>query len=292
MDDLAFARALGRLGEGSDPFAVATIVRTVGSSLGKPGFKILISHEGEVLAGSLGGGCPEGPVVAAARRAMKEARPSMLRVYLEDADAAVQATVEAADEEVHLETDCGGVLEVYVEPYIPKERLVIVGQGGRDAVEDHLVQLGRLLGFHLVVVDHAPSLSAEPDELLDDLEFDVQAFPWRPSDAVVLLVKSERSVGMLADLSGFDLRYVGLLASRSRGRKTLEALRKQGVSKEFLDRVRTPVGLDIGARSPEEIALSILAEIVAVRRGKELRGEDGAARKSATKRPTEAHERG
>lgn len=282
MNDLAFARALGRLGEGTDPFAVATIVRTVGSSLGKPGFKILIAHDGEVLAGSLGGGCPEGPVVAAAQKAMKKGRPTVLRVYLEDTDAAVQATVEAADDEVHVETDCGGVLEVYVEPYLPRDRLVILGQGGRDDVEDHLVQLGKALDFNVVVVDHAPSLSSPPDELLDALDFDLRAYPWQPSDAVVLLVKSEASVGMLADLSACDVRYVGLLASRSRARKNVQELRDRGVSQSFLDRVRTPVGLDIGARTPGEIALSILAEIVAVRRGgrppePEETGRGGAA---------------
>lgn len=268
MDDLAFARAVGRLGEGSDPFAVATIVRTAGSTLGKPGFKILISHQGEVLAGTLGGGCPEGPVVAAARKSMEEGRPTMLRVHLEDVEAAVQATVEPADDEVHVETDCGGMLEVYVEPYVPRERLIILGQGGRDDVEDRLVELGKLLGFHVTVVDHAPSLSVEPDRLLDDLDFEAEAFPWRPSDTVVLLVKSERSVGMLEGLSVSGVRYVGLLASRSRAEKNLRALREKGVPGDFLRRVHTPVGLDLGARTPAEIALSILAEAVAVRHGR------------------------
>ncbi len=273
MDDFAFARNLGEMGRGLNPFAVATIVRTFGSSLGKPGFKIIVSHEGEVLQGTLGGGCPEGPIIATALEAIKEGVPALVRVYLEDVDSSIKASVERVEDEIHVETDCGGGMDIYIEPYLPKERLVIVGQGGRDEIEDHLVKLGRMLDFHVVVVDHAPDLSTQADELLDDLDFDFNAFEWSSSDSVVLLAKSERTVGILADLSGTGVRYVGLLASGKRARKNLKALRDRGIPEDYLKRVRTPIGVDMGAESPAEIALSIMAEVVASRHGRILPGK-------------------
>ncbi len=272
MDSFAFARMLGELAHGDDPFAVATIVRTYGSTLGKAGFRILVSKEGEVLQGTLGGACPEGPIVSAAMEALAEGRPRMVRVHLEGLESSVQVSIERLEDEVHVETECGGGMDIYIEPYVQAERLVILGHGGRDELEDRLVALGKMLDFRVVVVDHSPALSIEPDELHDELDFDLRAFEWRSTDTAVILNRTERVVGMLQDLQGSGVRYVGLLASRNRAEKTLEALEKKGLSKEYLETIRTPVGLDIGAVGPGEIALSIMAEVVAARRGKDVAG--------------------
>lgn len=276
MDSLAFATLMGDLARADDPFAVATIVRTFGSTLGKPGFRILVSKEGEVLHGSLGGACPEGPIVSAAVEAMAEGRPRLVRVHLEGLESSIQASIERVEDEVHLETECGGGMDIYIEPYVQAERLVILGHGGRDELEDRLVALGKMLDFRVVVVDHSPALSTEPDELHDELDFDLGAFEWRPTDTVVILSRTERSTGMLEDLSGSGVRYVGLLASRKRAQRSLDALRRKGVTEEYLETIRTPVGMDIGAIGPGEIALSIMADVVAARRGKRLSGNRSA----------------
>lgn len=263
---------MGDLARADDPFVVATIVRTFGSTLGKPGFRILVSKEGQVLHGTLGGACPEGPIVSVAIEALAEGRPRLIRVYLEGTESSIKASIERVEDEVHVETECGGGMDIYVEPYIQAERLVILAHGGRDELEDRLVALGKMLDFRVVVVDHSPALSTEPDELHDELDFDVGSFAWRPTDTVLILNRTERSTGILEDLSGAGLRYVGLLASRKRAERNLDALRKKGVAKEYLETVRTPVGLDIGAIGPAEIALSIMADVVAARRGKVMPG--------------------
>lgn len=265
MDDFAFARAMGALAAGEAPFAVATIVRTFGSTLGKPGFRLLIGADGAVLEGSLGGGCPEGPIVSAALEAIESGRPRLLRVYLQDAEAAVKATVAPVEEEVHVEVDCGGGMDVYVEPFRPTPRLVLLAGSGQDAVVDHLVPLAKALEFTVIVVGRAPD--AGEDEVHDPLDFDLSAFAWRPSDAVLVLTRTERSVGLLEELSRTPVAYVGLMASRRRARRTREALEDHGVPEAFRRSLHAPVGLDIGARTPGEIALSILAEIVALQRG-------------------------
>ncbi len=229
----------------------------------------MVNKEGEVLHGTLGGACPEGPIVAAALEAIAEGRPRMMRVYLEEAESSIRASVERVEDEVHVETDCGGGMDVYIEPYVAAERLIILGHGARDELEDRLVEMGKALEFHVVVVGHTPS-STKPDEFHEELDFDIKTFQWRPTDTVLILSRTERSVGMLEDLSTSGVRYVGLLASQKRAGKNLESLKRKRVSQEYLKTVKTPVGIDIGAVGPAEIALSILADVVAARHGKSL----------------------
>ncbi len=102
------------------PFAVATVVNTEGSSLGKPGFKVLISDKGDVLLGSLGGSCPESAITDVAKETMKTGVPKTIKVFLESTENAVQAMVKGRNEdEIHVETNCGGMMVIYVEPYLP-----------------------------------------------------------------------------------------------------------------------------------------------------------------------------
>ncbi|MDV3244719.1 MAG: XdhC family protein [Nitrososphaerales archaeon] len=250
---------------------MATVVKTEGSSLGKPGFKVIISKEGEVLYGSLGGVCPEAAIVATAKKTMTTGQPKSVKVYLEDVESSVEGVVKSQNEdEIHVETNCGGTMEIYVEPYLPQERLVIVGQGGKDDVEDALLKLAKLLELEVIVIDHSPVLSAEPDELIKDSNFDLAMFRFYESDSVVVLTKGARDIETLSALSKFKLRYVGLMASKQRAIDDLNELRKKGVGQGFADSIRTPIGADLGSISPSEIALSILAEVVAVKYGKPI----------------------
>jgi xanthine dehydrogenase accessory factor len=271
MKQKEFASILASLSAKQEPFAVATVVKTEGSSLGKPGFKVVISKRGEVLYGSLGGVCPESAIVETAKRAMETGVPRTVKVYLESTEKAVEAVVKSrTEDEIHVETNCGGSMEIYVEPYLPQQRLVVVGQGGKDDVEDALVKLGKLLDFEVIVVDHSPVLTEEPDMLITETDFDISKFGFQETDSVVVLTKGEKDVDVLEAISRHDVRYVGLLASRQRARDDLEELRRRGVKEEFVSSVRTPVGADIGAVTPAEIALSVMAEIVAVKYGKSL----------------------
>jgi xanthine dehydrogenase accessory factor len=266
-----FSEKVRELAARHRPFAMATVVRTEGSTLAKRGFKILISHDGKIAGGTFGGGCPEGPIVTVAEEAMRDGESRLVRVHLVDAKEALAGMVRnPSPEEIYVETNCGGTLEVHVEPIMPSERLVLIGQGGRDDVEDALVRFGKALDFEVVVVDPNPELTETPDRLVKNALPDPEALSLGDRDSVVVLTKGERDVAVLTNLARAQPRYVGMLASRHRVDKNRAELKANGVSEDFLTGLRAPIGMDIGARAPTEIALSILAEVVAAKYGKSV----------------------
>lgn len=269
MQAAHYSKHLAALVSRREPFAVATVTRTEGSTLAKPGFKILITPAGEIAAGSLGGGCPEGPIVEAALESIRTGDPRVLRIHLVDTEKAVAGTVRETDpNEIWVQTNCGGTLEVYIEPMIPTQRLVLVGQGGRDDVEGALVRLGKSLGFETVVVDPSPVLPEAPNELITASHLDPKSLTLSNHDYVVVLTKGERDVAILEALARTPVKFVGLLASRHRVKQDVEELSKRGVSAEFLQQLHAPIGLDIGAKTPEELAVAILGEVIATKYGK------------------------
>jgi len=166
-----------------------------------------------------------------------------------------------------------------VHPQLPAQpgkgerpRLVVVGAGDMSLP---LVSLARTLGFHMTVVDPRPELATrerfpDADELLvGDASGIVADLPLSASTSVVLTIHDQDvEIPVLRAVLASQAGYVGMLGSRKRGRGVLEILRAQGVAPERLARVQVPVGLDIGAQTPAEIALSVVAQIVAVRSGR------------------------
>ena len=271
MKQAEFAKMMDALATRGAPFAVATVVKTEGSSLGKPGFKVIISGTGEVVYGSLGGVCPESAIASVAKKTLRTGTPKMVQVFLESVENSVGAVLKSQNEdEIHVETNCGGSMEIYVEPYLPQQRLILIGQGGKDEVEDTLVKLGKSLDFDVIVIDHSPVLTEQPDQLIKDVDYDIASFEFQGSDSVIVLTKGEGDIDTLKSLSKFKLRYVGMLASRLRARDNASKLREAGVDERFISSLRSPVGADIGAITPTEIALSIMAEVVAQKYGKEV----------------------
>ncbi len=269
MKQREFTSFVDRLAEKREPFVVATVVRIHGSSLGKPGFKAVISREGRIIFGTIGGVCPESAVATMAQDALRTGQARVVKVHLEDARSALEGTVRnPSPDEVYVETNCGGTMEIYVEPYLPAERLVLIGQGGKDDVEDGLVRMGKMLGFETIVIDHLPVLSEDPDLLVTDLDFDLNDFQFAESDTVVVLTKGERDVATLEALSKKKVRFVGLLASLQRVKEDVDELRSRGVAQPFLESLHSPIGADIGAVTPEEVVVSIMADVVATKRGR------------------------
>lgn len=282
MNQRAFADELATLVDRREPFAVATIVKTEGSTLGKPGFKVIMSQEGMVLYGTLGGGCPESVLAPSAKKTIETGAPRNVRIYLESVEDAVGAVVKSlGEDEIHVETNCGGSMDVYVEPYLPQWRLILIGDGGKNDVEDALVKLGKNLDYEVVVVDHFPMLTEEPDRLIKDPDFDLSGFAFSESDAVVVLTRGRKDEEVLQVLSKFKLGYVGLMASTQRAKENLAKLREMRVEEKFISSIRSPVGADIGAVTPAEIALSVMTEVVAERHGKNV------ATKSISSGPTQ-----
>jgi xanthine dehydrogenase accessory factor len=271
MKQADFAKMLDSLAARGSPFAVATVVKTEGSSIAKAGFKAIISGSGQVVFGTLGSVCPESAIATAAKMTMRTGSPKIVKVFLENVEDAVGAVLKSQNEdEIHVETNCGGSMEIYIEPYLPQQRLVLIGQGGKDEVEDALVRLGKMLDFEVVVIDHSPVLSEQPDQTIKDVGFDLSKFDFSGTDSVVVLTHGERDVETLQALAPHKLRYVGMMASRRRVREDIERLRKLKVSDEFISSLRSPAGADVGAVTAEEIALSIMTEITAAKYGKDV----------------------
>lgn len=264
-----YSRHLAELVARRAPFAVATVTRTEGSTLAKSGFKILITAAGEIAGGTLGGGCPEGPIVQVALETLAMGEPRVLRIHLVDTEGSVAGTLHESDpNEIWVQTNCGGVLEVYIEPMLPTPRLVLIGQGGKDDLEAALVHLGQRLGFEVTVVDPNPVLPEPPHQIVRQSVVDPVALGLGKTDYVVVLTKGERDVAVLEAVSKVPVKFVGLLASRHRLRQDLDALAQRGVSTEFRTALHAPIGIDIGAKTPEEIAVAILADILATKYGK------------------------
>ncbi len=281
-----FTRFVSDLAEKREPFAIATVVRIHGSTLGKPGFKAVVSKEGRIIFGTVGGVCPESAIATMSLEALKTGKAKVVKVYLEDAKDALEGTLKSPNpDEIYVETNCGGMMEIYVDPYLPADRLILVGQGGKDDIEDGLVKFGKALGFETIVIDHLPVLTDDPDILITDLDYDLNKFAFTDSDSVVVLTKGERDAGVLEVLSRKNVRFAGLLASMQRVSEDVAELRRRGVPQSFIESIHAPIGVDIGAVSPEEIAISIMADIVATKRGKHLphRAVTGAVPASTAK---------
>ncbi len=260
MDD----RFLGHLTERKGhPIAIATIVSTEGSTLGKPGFKILVDAEGQIVHGTLGGGCPEGPIAQIAQEVIATGRPRLVRVHLEDVGSALRGMTRSEDE-IHVETNCGGTLSIFVERYAPRPEALIFGDSHRGPIEEALVRLLQIEGFR-VRVHNVVGACPLADQV--DTSDDPSTVPVGPEDYVVVATRGSRDSRILAHVLEARPRYVGLIASRHRAQETFRELREQGLPEESWRSVHTPAGISIGAITPEEIALSVAAEIVAVRRG-------------------------
>ena len=244
--------------------AIATITKTIGSTLGKPGFKMIITEDGEIVYGTLGGGCPEGPVVRVGLDVIKSQYPRVVKVYLEDAKTALgKISVSEDGDEIHVETNCGGNMEILVEPYAPRPILMVFGDTFNSPLERTVVNTGKEIGFK--TIEHNPlGACGQPDLASTALDIDSIKVPMNAY--VVLVTRGVNDAPLLKHLSKFKLSYVGMVASENRWRATKEELLKLGVSRDFVDRVHSPAGLDINSVLLEEIAISILAEMIEVRR--------------------------
>ena len=243
MADELLALAAELQGRG-EAFALATVVRCEAPTSAKPGAKVLVRENGRVH-GWVGGACAEPVVVREALLALRDGRPRLLGLYGEGGrtPGRTEGLLEYG-----MTCHSGGTLEIYVEPYLPKPQLVLVGHG---PVVETLATLGRAADFAVT--------SLAGDALPAQLDLSERA-------AVVIATHADTDEDALARILETDAGYVSLVASRRRAAVILERLKQRGAAPEHLGRLKAPAGLDIGAVTPEEIAVSILAEIIQHRR--------------------------
>jgi xanthine dehydrogenase accessory factor len=236
-----------------EPFAIATVIDIQGSGSAKPGSKALIDSSGRLVLGWIGGGCAESTVCQEAQESMEEGKVRVI-------------TLDLTDEIFGVGMPCGGTMQVYIEPILPKPELFIAGHG---RIAETLAQLGHLLGFAVTVADPAATVDAFP--LADHLfttglsSSEVQI---GPKSFVIVATHHKGDHFSIKKAIDSQAAYIALVASRTRSELVFEYLETAGVPRAQLEgKVHAPAGLDIGAQTPEEIALSIISEAVAVRRG-------------------------
>lgn len=222
---------------------LATVTDVAGAAPAQPGFKLLIRSDGSAL-GNVGGGELEARILAEAQTVLAEGRPRTTHYNLREAGPDALGML------------CGGEVTVFLEPYLPRPVLLIVGGGH---IGQPLADLGRIVGYTVQVVDSRPERADRP-------QLNPEAVT--ASTSVVLITEDhttdEQALrAMLETPAG----YIGMIGSRRKVGLILENLRRDGYSEVQLARVRAPIGLDLGGRQPAEIALSILAEVEAVRHG-------------------------
>lgn len=234
-----------------EAFAVATVIETVGSSSAKAGAKLVINREGSVVAGWVGGGCVEYATCQTALQCLVDGTTAVIELDLNS-------------NEVGVGMPCGGSMRVYVEPVLPKPTLWIVGHG---RVVECLCMLGDLAGFKVVVKGPAADPARFPAAaqlMASDIKFsDLHILP---SDFIIIATQHKGDHDSMKESLQSKAGYIALIASHKRAHLILDYLRQQGFSDTNLERVMTPAGLDLGAQAPEEIALSVISEIVMIRR--------------------------
>lgn len=245
------------------PFVSATVIRTEGSTLARPGFRVLVSADGKLLHGTLGGACPESVISQVAQEVLDSGKPRIFKIHLEEAEKAVRGSIsQRKRDEIFVETFCGGNMELFVEPFTVPDRIVVITPGGKDEISDYITSFAGPLGMRVEVLDLSRFSEAGKNNVQDPLE----SFLFSNHDHVVILTRGEEDIKVLRRLYREKVSYIGLLASRKRSSHDFLVLRKEGVAEDFINSIHTPVGLDIGAVLPSEIGLSILAEIISVKR--------------------------
>src|SRR5947208_15154481 len=258
MNQEVFAAVADALERGESA-ALVTIVSTLGSTPQRVGAKMLVFADGRIV-GTIGGGCYENDAFWKAREAIGSRKPQLVHYELSDDFAQESGLI------------CGGQMDVYIAPIEPSPELYIVGAGH---VGFHLARLAHEVGFRVHVVDDREKF-ANSERFPNAVEIvvdDIPAWIGRASlqahaYAVIVTRGHTNDLEALRALAPRELRYLGLIGSRAKVARTYDALVADRIPAVALKRVHAPIGLDIGAVTPQEIAVSILAELIAVKHGK------------------------
>jgi xanthine dehydrogenase accessory factor len=251
FEELVRLRNLGR------KCALATIVEARGSIPSYESAKLLVRDDGS-MTGTIGGGCVEAEVWTAAREVIETEKPKRLAFNLGQ-DAAYDNGLI-----------CGGQIEVFVEPVLPLPRAFIFGAGH---ISKSLSKVANLAGFTTVIVDDRDIFASRerfPEaEAVHAGEYEqvIPTLPINETSYVIIVTRGHRDDMRVLKLAiSTPARYIAMIGSKRKVLNVVRELGKEGIPREAFDRLHAPMGLDIGAISPEEIAVSVAAEMIAVRR--------------------------
>lgn len=255
MDDIY--EAIAQLRRRGERAVLATIVSTHGSAPRKEGAKMLVQAGGPII-GTVGGGSLEHQISQEANKLMGGSESQLMHFELTHEDASKEGML------------CGGTVDVFLEPILPSPVLLIFGGGH---ISFFLERIGKMLDFHVVVIDDRPEFAnaerfPEADEIIaEDLASVMRRLDINRSSYIVIVTRGHQNDTQVLEWAAqTPAAYVGMIGSKRKIKTVFSYLKTKGITQEQLDRVHSPIGLPIGAETPEEIAVSIMAEMIQVRR--------------------------
>ena len=254
-----------------EPFALATVVRTVAATAAKAGAKAVILPDGTISEGWIGGGCARAAVLKAAKDALGDGQSRLVSV--QPPDLLADHGVEAGDEQQGIRfaknmCPSEGTMDIFVEPVLPRPEVMICGS---SPVAVAVADLAKRTGFAVSICAPAAEHSAfgEVDRRIDGFALPVEETSAR---FVVVSTQGRGDEAALSAALAADVDYVAFVGSRKKADALKATLAKRGIAVDRLAKLKAPAGLDLGAITPDEIAISIVAEIVAARRSRNSRG--------------------
>jgi xanthine dehydrogenase accessory factor len=234
-----------------ESFAIAVVVRYEAPISGKPGNKAIIFADGKIW-GWIGGGCAQPVVVKEALKALRDGQPRLIRI-------SPSSPPEQGIVDYNLTCHSGGTLDIYIEPVLPKPHILILG---RSPVAVALARLSKAINYAVSIA--APQAERErfPDCDHVQADLDLSQIKITPQTFVVVSTQGQHDEEALENALCSEASYVAFVASKVKAAKILDYLKERGLSSTRLGQLKAPAGLDIHASSPEEIAVSILAEII------------------------------
>lgn len=259
-----FYDKLEELRKKNEPFATATVVRREVPSSGKSGDKAIVDKFGR-MTGWIGGGCVKGIILKEADDAIKTGSSRLVKV-----GQSLTATKQNGVVDYKMTCMSEGTVEVFIEPVLPSPHLVVMG---KTAIAKALVKMAKTAGYRITAVAEGITLQTfdKVDELITQMR--LEQVKIAPYSSIVVCTQGEQDEEALEQALQKNCTYIGFVASRKKKAGVFENLQQRGIDKKKLDFIKSPAGIDITAKKPEEVAISILAEIIQVHNNQPYREE-------------------
>lgn len=254
-----FIELITELKKKSEPFAMALVVNREAPSSGKAGDRAIIRQNGQLI-GWIGGGCVKGIVLKEAADAIQTGKPRLVRIGKNINQSQKHRNVM----EYKMTCQSEGTVEIFIEAVLPQPHLVVIG---KTEIANALTKLGHAAGFRITGVAKEAGLKTfhKVDELITQI--DLSNVKTGPLSFIVVATQGEDDEKAMMTAVGKQAAYLGFVASRKKSLSIIQYLRDAGVEEALIGKINSPAGLDINAKQPDEVAISILAEIIQVKNG-------------------------
>jgi xanthine dehydrogenase accessory factor len=236
-----------------EPFAAVTVVRNEAPSSGKTGDKAIVKSDG-ILSGWIGGGCVYSIMMKEVNEALLDGKPRFVRVSPTPTEGGVMGI-----KEYKMTCHSGGAIDLYIEPVLPKPHLIVLG---KSIIGRALMRIAKAADYRLTVVAEDASSEIFPEADTIKTDFNLSKIPFNASTFLVVATQGDNDEKALAAALSVKCRYLGFITSRKKKETIYNHLKLQGFTDEQLQAIHSPAGLDINGKTPEEVAISILAEII------------------------------